>query len=267
MADTYTTLLRLILQEQGGNRNLWGTIFNSGVVELLEESLAGVAEIDVSDDDFDLSAQNGLGDTARPMFLRVSGNNLVSRTLTVPTLSKLYFVMNETTEDLLVKTALSAALTIRAAESPAVIFIDATNNRVRTVGRAAAAVGPSDWTTFPLTFNNESGGPTTINARYATQGHLVFFEIPSFIVTTTTGVLFFGQTLPAAIRPGTALGIPAMVQYPTWIEGGAANVEWAFTVQANGVLNFTNIGSASPSSPDTYTLPQRVQFVWSTRAP
>ena len=265
MADTYSSLLRLILQEQGGNRNLWGTIFNSGVIDLLEEALTGISFVDVSDTNVDLSAQNGLTDTARPMFVVAEGNPLVARTITVPTLSKLYFFINDTAEDLLIKTALSSALTLEAGQT-AVLFVDATNNRIRTIGRAGAIVGPSDWTTFNQTFNNESGGPTTIACRYATQGHLVFFEVPGFTVTTD-GTLAFAQLMPAAVRPGTAIGSPAMVQFPTWIEGGAANVEWAFTVLASGSMSFSNIGVGSPTNPDTYTLPERVCFVWSTRAP
>jgi hypothetical protein len=272
MADTFTPLLRAILQEQGGNINLWGTIFNSGVTELLEQALAGVSEIDVTVDDVDLTAQNGLSDSARPMFLLVTGDPGGVRTITVPTLSKLYFVMNNTSPaaELIIKTALSPEFRLLAVDSPAVIFVDAVNNRIRTIGRAGAAVGPSNWTTLNVTFANATGGDTSINCRYATQGHLVFFEIPGFTVTTSTGTLIFtGTPIPAAIRPGTTIGVGgvAMVAYPAWVEGGAANVEWAFFAQSNGISGFTNIGSASPSAPDTYTLPFRVCFVWSTRAP
>ena len=46
MADTFTTKLRLLAQQDQGNVNLWGNLFNEGVTELVEE--AGTAE-DVAD--------------------------------------------------------------------------------------------------------------------------------------------------------------------------------------------------------------------------
>lgn len=271
MADTISPLLRLILQEQFANTNLWGNIWNGGAADLLDEAIGGVANIDVTLGNVTLASQNGQSDNSRPMFLRIFGNPGAAVTVTVPTLSKLYFVKNNTSPAFTVniKTAASASFSIAPSQSPAVIFVDAANNRIRTIGRAGAIVPMDAWTTFVLAFSNATAGDTSINCRYAKQGHLVFFEVPGFSVTTSTGVLASASTLPAAIRPGTAqgFGVVATVAYPVFIEGNAANVEWAFIAQANGVTGFSNIGTGSPSAPDTYTLPGKHCFVWSTRGP
>lgn len=272
MANTYSPLLRLILQEDQSNRNLWGTIFNNGAIELLEEAMASVVEVDATIGDQDLTAQNGLSDDARPMFIHVTGNPGAAITLTVPTLSKMYVVINETSpaQSVFIATTLSTALEVKATDTPSFVFVDAANDQVRSPGRADSILPMSAWTAFTLTINNATAGDTTLACRYAKQGHLVFFEIPSFNTTVSTGVLTFAETLPAAIRPGTALGnggLTPAVQFPCWINGAAAGVEWAFTAQANGTVLFSNIGTGSVAAPDTYDTVAKQCYVWSTRGP
>lgn len=270
MADTFSPLLRAILQASGGNINLWGTIFNAGVIDNLEDAIAGIANIDVTFGDVDLTPQNGLTDDSRPMFLYVNGNPGVAVTVKVPTLSKVYFVINATSPAVTVnvKTQLSAAVAISPAASPVMIVVDSVNNLIRPVGRADSILPMTAWVQFTLTINNRTAGDATLACRYAKQGHLVFFEVPNFNTTVSTGTLTFAESLPAAIRPGTALGSgAAAAEFPTWIDGAAAGVEFCFTAQANGVVVYRNIGTSGVAAPDTYNTVARACYVWSTRGP
>lgn len=270
MADTFSPLLRAILQANAGNVNLWGTIFNSSVIDLLEDSIAGIANIDVTTGNVDLAPQNGLTDDSRPMFLYINGDPGGAVTVKLPTLSKIYIIINATSPAVTVnlKTQLSAAVAITPANSPTMIVVDSVNNLVRSPGRANSISPMTVWVPFTLTIQNRTAGDATLACRYAKQGHFVFFEVPAFNTTTSTGTLTFAETLPAAIRPGTALGSgAAAAEFPTWIDGAAAGVEFCFTAQANGIVLFRNIGTAAVAAPDTYNTVARSCYVWSTRGP
>ena len=67
MADEFTTLLRLVLQETGGNQNQWGFINNASAIDLLEDAIAARLDLDVTPatDPVVLTAMNGSDDQAR----------------------------------------------------------------------------------------------------------------------------------------------------------------------------------------------------------
>jgi hypothetical protein len=96
MASTYTTNLRLELQGTGENRGAWGTKANNAY-SLLEEAVAGAKTIAMSDANLTLTSVQGATDQSRPMFLKFTGTLTNHRTITIPTVSKMYFVQNGTT--------------------------------------------------------------------------------------------------------------------------------------------------------------------------
>lgn len=96
MASTYTTNLRLELQGTGENRGAWGTKANNAY-SLLEEAVAGAKTIAMSDANLTLTSVQGGTDQSRPMFLKFTGVLTNHRTVTIPTVSKMYFVQNGTT--------------------------------------------------------------------------------------------------------------------------------------------------------------------------
>jgi hypothetical protein len=116
MADTFTSLLRLVLQETGGNQNVWGDINNASAVQLIENAIAGISSVDVTVGNVTLTPANGAADDARPMFLVAIGSPGGVNSIQVPSTSKLYIVSNETTttpEDVVIKTAANPGLTVR----------------------------------------------------------------------------------------------------------------------------------------------------------
>jgi hypothetical protein len=269
MADTFSPLLRAILQANGGNINLWGTIFNASVIDLLEEAITGVSTVDVTFGNVDLTPQNGLTDDARPMFLYVTGNPGATAIVTVPTLSKMYIVINATNpaQSIQVKTTLSAAITIRSTQSPCMIFVDSANNRVRHIGRANGVLPMSAYTTTAVTIKNRTAGTTGFNVKYAKQGHFVTLYIPSHTVTTSDGNWNFNEALPASIAPEN--GVDLHNFYPTFGNGVAAGAKPTFYVNPAGALGsqwgFANVGTAAFGA-GPFTLSTNLTVVYSTRS-
>lgn len=91
MPSTYTSSLRFNLQGAGDNLNTWGLILNSGVFALVDTSIAGRYAFTLSGS-ATLSSANGSVDQSRNAILDITGGS--GGTLTVPAVSKLYYVKN-----------------------------------------------------------------------------------------------------------------------------------------------------------------------------
>ena len=112
MADTYSTRLRTRLQETNANKNTWGAYLNTGALQLLDDSIAGWANVDLSSTDKTLTTGNGAADEARMAVIRAYGSGTTTRTITIPSVEKCYKVKNEYGGLVLVKTAAGVGVTI-----------------------------------------------------------------------------------------------------------------------------------------------------------
>jgi len=96
MTATYSDLLRLTKQATGDNNNTWGSVVNSGVIELLEDSIAGTVSVDVTTSGgttISLTSNNGATDEARNAIINISGLPAATGTvIEVPAVSKTYLV-------------------------------------------------------------------------------------------------------------------------------------------------------------------------------
>ena len=135
MADTFTSLLRLVLQETGGNQNVWGDINNASAIDLLEDAIAARLDLDVTPatDPVFLTTENGADDQARNMILALTGAPGGTRDIIVPSTSKLYIVSNETADVMTIKTVANAGVAVRAGTRVAVI-VDPVADDVFGVG-------------------------------------------------------------------------------------------------------------------------------------
>ena len=135
MADTFTSLLRLVLQETGGNQNVWGDINNASAIDLLEDAIAARLDLDVTPatDPVFLTTENGADDQARNMILALTGAPGGTRDIIVPSTSKLYIVSNETADVMTIKTVANAGVDVRAGTRVAVI-VDPVADDVFAVG-------------------------------------------------------------------------------------------------------------------------------------
>lgn len=91
---SYTTSLRLT-QPSDGDPN-WGVTVNNGITALIDTAVAGTASITMTAADFTLTNVSGGADQARAMFLVLGGSPGASYRVIAPTVSKLYFVTNNT---------------------------------------------------------------------------------------------------------------------------------------------------------------------------
>ncbi len=217
MADTYTALRRFIMQQDMANENQWGTIFNSAVTDLVEEALGAKTFVDVTNGDVTLTAQNGLTDQSRHMFIEVIGNPGTMRTITVPKLTKLYGIANNTTptETIEINTATGTGIELTLEQSPTIVFVDAVNDSVHVLGRVNAIDKATDWVSVDLFEDGQ--GLVVNNCEYSIQGTFVTILIPNW-THTFTGLLrrlrFTSNVgvVPAAIKYAAT----PVISFPVW---------------------------------------------------
>lgn len=150
MPTTYTDLLRLAKQATGENNNTWGTIANENVFELLEDAISGVLELNLTAGNVTLTTNNGTTDQARYAVIKCIGSPVANRTVTIPTVNKVYFVHNALTSDYTVTFTTGSGNTLTLAQDKVgyfycdgttiyeIPFLDASNN-LSDLGSASAA--------------------------------------------------------------------------------------------------------------------------------
>jgi hypothetical protein len=249
MADTFTNNLRLILQTDLANVNQWGSLHNRSVTDLIEQALAGVFLADVTAQNVQLATANGLSDTARPMFIKATGNpGAAGRQVVVPSLDKLYIFRNETSPgfDVEFKTTLNPGVVVPSG-SQVFCWVDSTSDVVRAIGASGTTVSPGGvYQTVTAAVVNATAGDTTIDVNYFVQGNVIHMSMPEFNVTVNDTVFeldFSGAGgVPAALIPGEATS-PDRIQKAHIIESGGviqgylsvppADANWEF-LKADG---------------------------------
>jgi hypothetical protein len=73
MASTYSDRLRLELIGTGEQSGTWGATTNTNLGTLLDQAIAGMASITMTDANYTLSNLNGSSDEARRIILKVGG--------------------------------------------------------------------------------------------------------------------------------------------------------------------------------------------------
>lgn len=98
MANTYSSSLRLIIQQDGTNQGTWGGYTNTNIASLIEQAITGVGNITVSgSSNYTLTVTNGASDEARNAILNITGTLTAAINVICPTAAKTYIVKNGTT--------------------------------------------------------------------------------------------------------------------------------------------------------------------------
>jgi hypothetical protein len=126
MASTYSLRFRLNFQAPGDNLNLWGTILNVGVFQLLEDAIAKRLAFTLSGAKT-LTSALGASDEARSAFLDITGGT--GGTITIPSVEKIYLVNNSATGNVVVTTGAGVVATVQPGEMNFVVC-DAANVRM-----------------------------------------------------------------------------------------------------------------------------------------
>lgn len=103
MPSSYSPSLRIELVADNEQSGVWGQTTNRNFSQVIEEALAGTAEVDVTAADVTLTAVNGATDQARRPFIRVIGTPTVARQVNVPDVNKNYLVQNTTGQTITIK--------------------------------------------------------------------------------------------------------------------------------------------------------------------
>lgn len=128
MADSYSSLLRAILQVNGENSGTWGQKVNTNIGTILEEAIAGVATVSMTDANYTLTTANGSTDEARKAVIILTGALTATRNVVCPTAHKVYVVYNNTSggQSVVFKTSSGSGITITNG-TKAFVFCDGTN--------------------------------------------------------------------------------------------------------------------------------------------
>lgn len=226
MADAFTGDLRLALQEVGAKIDLWGdggtTDLNSGVIQLLEDAIAGREDISVTAGNVTLTTANGASDEARTMFLYATGTPGVARNIVVPTLSHAYVVTNEADAAVTVKTSAGTGISVAVGQK-VLLFVDDVLDEVFGVTITGDAVVEADtWSSGTFGVGGETGSPTR-TYRYKSQGAHSMLHIEPFL-TANCSINTFSlypvspAAWPAELFDGTELtlaGSPEAVVHCT----------------------------------------------------
>jgi hypothetical protein len=128
MPSSYTTSLKLVLPVTGELTGTWGDVTNQGLTELVDAAIAGTSSITMADANYTLSSIDGTADEARKMFVVATGALTAARNIVCPTVSKLYFVANNTTGGFAVTLKTSAGTGISIPNGAAmVLYCNGTN--------------------------------------------------------------------------------------------------------------------------------------------
>ena len=248
MPSTYSPSLRLELIGSGEQSGTWGTTTNNNLGTLLEQSIAGVQAITMTNANYTLSNFNGVSDEARKAVLVVSGTNTAARDIIAPLVAKTYTIKNNTTGGFAIniKAATGSSVSIPNGTT-SIVYCDGTNFNL-AVNQTTVAAGTGISIATVGATNTISFGPIT-SAQLAAavsdetgSGAAVFATSPT-LVTPNLGT---PTTLVGTNITGTAASLTA---------GNATNAVTATTANAvaSGITITSPVIAGTPSGVGTLT--------------
>jgi len=105
MPSSYSPDLRIQLMANGENSGTWGTVTNTNLGTIIEDSIAGVANVNLTSTSQALTALNGVLDEARCSTVVLTTALTSPITLFIPAVTKLYVMVNNTSQVVTVRTS------------------------------------------------------------------------------------------------------------------------------------------------------------------
>ena len=245
MPTSYTTILKLSLPATGELSGSWGAEINNSITRLLETAVSGSSNIVLPDSNYTLTTLNGTADDARAMFLYFTGTLTTTRTITVPAVSKMYVVMNNTAQSLIITNSGGASVTVTAGGS---YLLRCSSAGVFSMGKvsgaeladavAVATAAASAAVHYPVLSDSATG-----TSVLQTQSDKLSF-VPSTGVLSVTGIDVSGSAGGAGLDTyvNTRLASPPAI-------GGTAASTGAFTTLTASTpavdTNSTNVATTA----------------------
>lgn len=213
MPSSYTDL-GFNKQASGENENTWGDILNDEAIELIDDAIRGSTAFTLSGSKT-LTNTQGVANEARAAILHITGGT--GGTVTIPSYSKLYVVINQASGDVIISAGGATTATVAAGET------------AQVAADGLTAVRKVRYTDF--------GG-----ARLTSVGN------PSENDDAATKAYVDAQAFSAALPSGASAG--EVVQYDGtnagWAELGVADVTGAAPLDAPNFINGVDVsGDAS----------------------
>jgi hypothetical protein len=126
MPSSYTTSLRFEAQLTGENLNTWGALL-SNTLARVDDAIAGYLSIPITGN-YSITAANtnASADEARRAHLKFTGTLASNATITIPSVSKAYWIWNATNRTLTITTGSGSTYAIEAGDKLPV-WCDGTN--------------------------------------------------------------------------------------------------------------------------------------------
>ena len=218
MASSYTTSLKIQEIGNGEQSGVWGSTTNTNWT-LIEQAVAGVQTITMSNSNYTLTNLNGVSDEARNMVLVVQGTNSGIYQVIIPSnQTKFYVVSNNTTGGYAITigtTGVGGTLISIPNGVTAQVYTDGTNTYSAQTGSSG------DFTingNLSVTGNQVDVGNMSVGGTFGVTGTSTFTGIPSG-PTATTGTnttqlattAFVNASITA--NPGVLTG--SLLMWPT----------------------------------------------------
>ena len=170
MASTYTTSLQIQKIGTGEQSGVWGSTTNTNW-DLIEQAVAGVRTITMTNADYTLTVLNGTSDEARNAVLVVTGTNSAIFKVIIPAVTKTYVVTNNTTGGYAITVGTSSGASVTVPNGISIlVYCDATNTYSGVTGITGSLSVPGNLTVT---------GNETVSGNLSVTGTTTFTGIPS----------------------------------------------------------------------------------------
>ena len=254
MASTYSSRLRIELIGTGEQSGTWGDTTNTNLGTLIDEAVAGVASITMTDANYTLTVANGSTDQSRKAVLVMAGTLSAARDVICPSSQKVYIVKNSTSGGfaITIKTSGGSGISVPNGKTM-LVYCDGTNVLSGQDAFAALAITGNLTVggTLGVTSNATVGGTlgvtdtTTLTGALLANGNVTLGDNSSDTVTIT------GTIQPGAVISGSSSG--AALRITQTGTGNALTVEDSSNPDSTPVVidqsGNLGIGTGSPGSP------------------
>ena len=178
MASTYSSRLRIELIGTGEQSGIWGDTTNTNLGTLIDEAIAGVAAITMSDANYTLTVADGATDQSRKAVLVMAGTLTAARNVICPSSQKVYIVKNTTTGGFAITIKTSAGTGVSVANgTTALVYCDGTN--VELAANVFNTANPTLTGNISLdgaVVVNDSGADRDFRVEGDTDANLIFAD-------------------------------------------------------------------------------------------